>query len=180
MTKKTLPFDYAFMIMRDNPLKYTLSHGCLNTCMHLNSEKDTIFCSYNVYKETFAWITKNILRFDYAFMVMHNNSLWYTILYSCLKTCIHLNNEKDTIPLLYPQPIFLSEFVFFVTKKSDVFRMKYIALYKRWTEMSYLIWAYRESHFQLESLNWGSTIRPSSIEKKKGTKKLYRKVAWST
>lgn len=60
-------------------------------------------------------------------MVMYENSLDYTILYGCLKTCIYLNNEKDTIPFLCSQPIFFSEFVFFVTKKSDVFRMKYIA-----------------------------------------------------
>ncbi|PEI93381.1 hypothetical protein CN679_07780 [Bacillus pseudomycoides] len=62
--------------------------------------------------------TKNILPFDYAFMTMHDDSLRYTILYSCLKTCMHLNNEKDIIPFLCSQPIFLLEFVFFVTKKS--------------------------------------------------------------
>lgn len=39
MTKNTLPFDYAFMIMRDNPLKYTISYGC----MHLGDENDIIY-----------------------------------------------------------------------------------------------------------------------------------------
>lgn len=64
---------------------------------------------------------KNISLSDYAFMIVHDNSVEYTILSSCLKACTHLNNEKDIIPFLCSQPIFLLEFVFFVTKKAMYF-----------------------------------------------------------
>lgn len=64
---------------------------------------------------------KNISPFDYAFMIVHDNFFGYTILSSCLKICMHLNKEKDIIPFLCSQPIFLLEFVFFVTKKAVYF-----------------------------------------------------------